>query len=95
MNLSCNFCFLILLLLFFDLPSNGQAKAVYNALSGDAVIIPSRIKLDELLTRKAIKGLDYKYKYYSTETHMTEPMPAYYDALRFIYKDWRNNTSKP
>lgn len=53
------------------------------------------LKFDGLLTDKAIKGLDYKYKYYPTETHMTEPMVAYYDALRFIYKDWKNNIKKP
>jgi predicted alpha/beta superfamily hydrolase len=45
------------------------------------------LKFDSLLMNKALKGLDYKYKYYPTETHMTEPIVAYYDALRFIYKD--------
>jgi predicted alpha/beta superfamily hydrolase len=44
------------------------------------------LQFDELITHKAMKGLDYKYKYYPSETHMTEPMVAYYDALRFIYK---------
>jgi len=46
------------------------------------------IKFDSLLAGKKIAGLNYAYKYYPAETHMTEPMPAYYDALRFIYKDW-------
>ena len=39
---------------------------------------------------KNLNGLEYKYKYYPAETHMTEPMVAYYDALRFIYKDWKD-----
>jgi len=47
-------------------------------------------QFDALLRRKALKGFDFAYKYYPTETHMTEPMPAYYDALRFIYKDWKH-----
>lgn len=47
-------------------------------------------KFDALLTAKTITGLRYQYNYYPKETHMTEPMPAYYDALRFIYKDWKN-----
>ncbi len=52
------------------------------------------LKFDRLLKNKALKGLDYKYKYYPTETHMTEPIVAYYDALRFIYKDWKSATTK-
>jgi predicted alpha/beta superfamily hydrolase len=48
------------------------------------------LKFDRLLGQKAITGLEYKYKYYPTETHMTSPMVAYYDAIRFIYKDWRS-----
>ena len=47
------------------------------------------LKFDSLLSSKKIMGLEYKYKYYPAETHMTEPLSAYYDALRFIYKDWR------
>jgi predicted alpha/beta superfamily hydrolase len=53
------------------------------------------LKFDTILTNKALKGFAYKYKYYPTETHMTEPLVAYYDALRFIYKDWRGFATKP
>lgn len=53
------------------------------------------LKFDSLLSATALKGLDYKYRHYPEETHMTEPMPAYYDALRFIYKDWKNTAPKP
>lgn len=52
------------------------------------------LKFDTLLAYKELKGLGYKYKYYPTETHMTEPMVAYYDALRFIYKDWKAPNAK-
>jgi predicted alpha/beta superfamily hydrolase len=48
------------------------------------------LKLDAILKAKTLTGLHYQYNYYSNETHMTEPLPAYYDALRFIYKDWKN-----
>lgn len=48
------------------------------------------LRFDATLTAKTMTGLRYQYNYYSKETHMTEPMPAYYDALRFIYKDWKN-----
>lgn len=46
------------------------------------------LKLDSLLTSKNLSGLNRMYKNYPTETHMTEPIVAYYDALRFIFKDW-------
>ncbi|MFD2934364.1 alpha/beta hydrolase [Spirosoma flavum] len=46
------------------------------------------LKLDATLAKKKLKGLDYLYKHYPTETHMTEPVVAYFDALRFIFKDW-------
>ncbi len=52
------------------------------------------LKFDTILANKALKGLDYKYNYYPTETHMTEPVVGYYDALRFIYKDWKEPATK-
>ena len=52
------------------------------------------LKFDTLLANKALTGLNYTYKYYPTENHMTEPMVAYYDALRFIYKDWKSTPAK-
>ncbi|MBS1659639.1 MAG: alpha/beta hydrolase [Bacteroidetes bacterium] len=47
------------------------------------------LTFDSLLSVRKIKGLVRTYKYYPTETHMTEPVTAYYDALRFIFKDWK------
>jgi predicted alpha/beta superfamily hydrolase len=49
------------------------------------------LRFDSLVTVKKINGLVHAYKYYPTETHMTEPVSAYYDALRFIFKDWKEN----
>lgn len=46
------------------------------------------LKFDSLMVNSAPKGLLYKYKSYPEESHMSEPIVAYYDALRFIYKDW-------
>ena len=49
------------------------------------------LRFDSLISIKKIKGLTHTYKYYPAETHMTEPVSAYYDALRFIFKDWKEN----
>jgi predicted alpha/beta superfamily hydrolase len=46
------------------------------------------LKFDSLIVNRTPKGLLYKYKCYPEESHMSEPIVAYYDALRFIYQDW-------
>lgn len=46
------------------------------------------LRFDSLITKNKITGLDYKYVYYPDDIHMTEPIKAYYDALRFIYRQW-------
>ncbi|SHM05783.1 alpha/beta hydrolase-fold protein [Mucilaginibacter sp. OK098] len=48
----------------------------------------SLLKFDSLITGKQIIGLDHKYLNYPDDIHMTEPVKAYYDALRFIYGQW-------
>ena len=46
------------------------------------------LKFDSIITQRKIAGLDHKYVYYPEDTHMTEPVKAYYDALRFIFRQW-------
>jgi predicted alpha/beta superfamily hydrolase len=46
------------------------------------------LRFDRLIVNKTPKGLQYQYKSYPEESHMSEPIVAYYDALRFIYQDW-------
>jgi predicted alpha/beta superfamily hydrolase len=48
----------------------------------------SLLKLNSTIAKKKLKRLVYIYKHYPTETHMTEPVVAYFDALRFIFKEW-------
>ena len=52
------------------------------------------LKLDSLIVNRTPKGLIYKYKCYPEESHMSEPIVAYYDALRFIYQDWNTSVKK-
>lgn len=52
------------------------------------------LKFDRLIVNKTLKGLRFKYNYYPKESHMTEPIVAYYDALRFIYKDLKSPDEK-
>ncbi|WP_160716736.1 alpha/beta hydrolase-fold protein [Chitinophaga solisilvae] len=46
------------------------------------------LKFDAIITQRKIASLDHKYAYYPEDTHMTEPIKAYYDALRFIFRQW-------
>jgi predicted alpha/beta superfamily hydrolase len=46
------------------------------------------LKFDSLLKKRNIKGLNFEYKPYPVESHMTVPIKSYYDGLRFIYKQW-------
>ncbi|WP_170137839.1 alpha/beta hydrolase-fold protein [Chitinophaga dinghuensis] len=46
------------------------------------------LKFDAIITQRKISGLDHKYVCYPEDTHMTEPIKAYYDALRFIFRQW-------
>lgn len=44
------------------------------------------LKFDSIITQRKIAGLEHKYVHYPEDTHMTEPVKAYYDALRFIFR---------
>lgn len=46
------------------------------------------LTFDSIITQRKIAGLDHKYVHYPEESHMTEPVKAYYDALRFIFRQW-------
>lgn len=46
------------------------------------------LTFDSLITTRGLSGLSHKYVYYPEESHMSEPLFAYADALRFIFKPW-------
>jgi predicted alpha/beta superfamily hydrolase len=48
----------------------------------------NQLKLDSLLKKKHVAGLRYGYRYYPEETHISEPVKAFYDGLRLVYPDW-------
>ncbi|MEO6313484.1 MAG: alpha/beta hydrolase-fold protein [Chitinophagaceae bacterium] len=52
------------------------------------------LTFDSLISNKNLIGLNHIYKHYPTETHMTEPIVAYFEALRFIFKEWATQQEK-
>ena len=54
----------------------------------DAAFHNNQLKLDSLLQKKKITGLNYKRMFYPEETHISEPVKAFYDGIRFVYPNW-------
>jgi predicted alpha/beta superfamily hydrolase len=52
------------------------------------------VEFDRLVRKTRWKQFEHRYQAYPEESHMSEPLPAYYDALRFIYKDWKPDAGK-
>ncbi len=69
-------------------------KLFYSCGNEDGTFQSDILEFDKLIKKESLKTLDYQYKYYPEEDHMTEPIHAYYDALRFIYKDWKYDKPK-
>jgi predicted alpha/beta superfamily hydrolase len=69
-------------------------KFFYSVGNEDGTFRDDVLKFDKLFKKDSLKTVEHQYKYYPSEDHMTEPIPAYYDALRFIYMDWKPDTTK-
>jgi predicted alpha/beta superfamily hydrolase len=69
--------------------SMANKKLFYSTGNEGGSFKPDLLAFDKLITQDSLKNFEHLYKYYPNESHMTEPIPAYYDALRFIYKDWK------
>ncbi|RYZ22286.1 MAG: hypothetical protein EOO16_09645 [Chitinophagaceae bacterium] len=51
----------------------------------------NQVQLDSVLKQRNIPGLRYKYVYYPGESHLSEPVKAFYDGLRHVYPEWHLN----
>jgi len=48
----------------------------------------NQLVLDSILGKGQLQGLKYKRFFYPEETHISEPVKAFYDGIRFIYPNW-------
>ena len=69
-------------------------KIFYSVGNEDGTFRNDVLKFDKLVKQGKSKKFEHEYKYYPYEDHMTEPIPAYYDAIRFVYKNWKYDTTK-
>jgi predicted alpha/beta superfamily hydrolase len=72
----------------------GNKKLFYSVGNEGGTFRDDLLKFDKLFKQDSLKTFKHEYKYYPHEDHMTEPIPAYYDALRFVYKNWKYDTTK-
>jgi predicted alpha/beta superfamily hydrolase len=54
----------------------------------DAAFHQNQLKLDSILQQKNMASLQYKRLFYPEETHISEPVKAFYDGIRFVYPSW-------
>jgi predicted alpha/beta superfamily hydrolase len=57
-------------------------------LSDSSTFHSHLLTFDSLINTRALSSMNNKYVYYPEESHMSEPLFAYADALRFIFKPW-------
>jgi predicted alpha/beta superfamily hydrolase len=69
-------------------------KLFYSVGNEDGGFRNDLLRFDKIVRRIDSKIVDHAYKYYPDEDHMTEPIPAYYEALRFVYKNWKYDVMK-
>jgi len=74
--------------------SLANKKLFYSVGNEDGSFRRDVIKFDRLMKKAQSKNFEHRYKEYPAESHMSEPVPAYYDALRFIYQDWKPDSVK-
>ena len=69
-------------------------RIFYSVANEDGTFKDDLLKFDNLIKLHKVNKLQHRYKHYPYEDHMTEAIPAYYDALRFVYKDWKFGITK-
>ena len=70
----------------FDKTAN--RRLFFSDANEDATFHQNQLAFDSLLHEKNTVGLTYKRTFYPEETHISEPVKAFYDGIRFIYPEW-------
>jgi predicted alpha/beta superfamily hydrolase len=68
--------------------NEGNKYFFFSDASEGAQFHAYQLNMDSIFKSRSMKGLNTKYVYYPDETHISEPVKAFYDGLRFIYPDW-------
>ena len=71
-----------------DNKNTKNLRLFFSDANEDAMFHQNQLRLDSLLKMKNISALKYKRMFYPEETHISEPVKAFYDGIRFIYPNW-------
>lgn len=67
-------------------PEEKNRVLFFSDANEDSAFHQNQLVFDSLLHEK--KTFTYKRMFYPEETHISEPVKAFYDAIRFVYPDW-------
>jgi predicted alpha/beta superfamily hydrolase len=54
----------------------------------DSAFHKNQVELEALLKEKNIGGLKFTRGFFPNETHISEPVKAFYDGIRYVYPNW-------
>jgi len=63
----------------------------YSDANEDSSFHQNQIEFESILIKKHIPGLKFKRAFYPEETHISEPVKAFYDGIRWVYPNWHLN----
>jgi Predicted hydrolase of the alpha/beta superfamily len=69
-------------------PVSANKILFFSDANEDVAFHKNQLKLDSFLKQKNINGFIYKRFFYPEETHLSEPVKAFYDGLRLVYPNW-------
>jgi predicted alpha/beta superfamily hydrolase len=70
-------------------PSSFHNKILFfSDANEDPAFHHNQLELDSILKEKLAGNLQYKRMFYPEETHISEPVKAFYDGIRFVYPNW-------
>jgi predicted alpha/beta superfamily hydrolase len=68
--------------------TNEKHLLFFSDANEDTAFHQNQLTLDSLLKSKAATTLQFKRNYYPEESHISEPVKAFYDGIRFVYPAW-------
>jgi predicted alpha/beta superfamily hydrolase len=70
------------------LEKTGRRFLFFSDANEDEAFHRNQLSLDSLLVTGKNQDLKWKREFYPEETHISEPVKAFYDGIRFIYPAW-------
>lgn len=73
---------------FKKLKTLGAPVSYYMSIGAEPAYYPALDKFSTYIDFEEVQNLDFAYKMFDTEDHMSNPYPSLYYGLRYIFRDW-------